>query len=187
MSYLFKFAWVARAMIYGIFMRTLRFPGYMGPPMFMMGLRRMSMGRRVRVFPGLRAECHGSGELVIEDNVALGQCVHITCGARLIIGQGTVIAGFVSITDIDHEYQEVGVPVMSQGHTTRETSIGKNCFIGMGARIQPGTRLGDGCVVGANSVVRGEYPANSVLVGAPAKVVRTYDSSQQAWVRAVKH
>ncbi|PTS72527.1 acyltransferase [Stenotrophomonas sp. HMWF023] len=187
MSYLFKFFWVARSLLYRCFMGAFGFPGYMGPPTFMLGLRRMTMGRRVRIFPGLRAECHGQGELVIEDDVALGQSVHITCGERLVIGQGTVIAGFVSITDIDHDYQEVGVPVMSQGHTTKETRIGRNCFIGMGVRIQPGTRLGDGCVVGANSVVRGEYPANSVIVGSPARVVRSYDPGQQAWVRTVNH
>ena len=128
MSCLLKLGWVIRALVYGLLMRSFRFPGYIGRPFFLLGLRRMSMGRRVRIFPGLRAECHGQGELVIEDDVALGQCVHITCGERLVIGQGTVIAGFVSITDIDHDYQEVGVPVMSQGHTTRETRIGKNCF-----------------------------------------------------------
>ena len=46
-----------------------------------------------------------------------------------------------------------------QGHTTRETSIGKNCFIGMGARIQPGTRLGDGCVPIADGIHGGRLAA----------------------------
>lgn len=183
MSYIFKLSWIVRALGLGLFMKSFRLPGYIGPPMFLLGLSKMSLGRRVRIFPGLRAECHGEGELIIEDNVALGQCVHITCARRLVIGQGSVIAGFVSITDIDHGYQDVGVPVLSQGHTTHETRIGKNCFVGMGARIQPGTILGDGCVVGANSVVRGVFPDNSVLVGAPAKVIRLYESGHMAWVR----
>jgi len=187
MSRLLKVSWVIRAVLYSILMNSFRFPGYIGRPIFLLGMRRMALGRRVRVFPGLRAECHGEGELIVEDDVAIGQCVHITCGARLVIGQGTVIAGFVSITDIDHEYQQVGVPVMSQGHTTRVTRIGRNCFIGMGARIQPGTVLGDGCVVGANSVVRGEYPENSVLVGAPARIVRSYDPERMIWARTINN
>lgn len=186
MSYIFKLTWMLRALSYAVMMKSFRFPGYMGPPVFLLGLRKMVIGRRVRIFPGLRAECHGGGELVIEDNVAVGQCVHITCGQRLVVGQGTVIAGFVSITDIDHDYEDVGVPVLSQGHVMRTTRIGRNCFIGMGARIQAGTTLGDGCVVGANSVVRGEFSANSVIVGAPAKVVRSYDVDQKSWSRTAK-
>ena len=50
--------------------------------------------------------------------------------------------------------------------------IGKNCFIGCNALILKGTRLGDGCVVGAGAVVSGEFPAGCVIAGNPAHVIR---------------
>ncbi|MDR3465405.1 MAG: acyltransferase [Xanthobacteraceae bacterium] len=50
-------------------------------------------------------------------------------------------------------------------------AVGDDCFIGENAILLPGTRLGDGCIVGAGAVVRGEIPANSVVAGNPGRVV----------------
>ncbi|MHC2115763.1 DapH/DapD/GlmU-related protein [Stenotrophomonas geniculata] len=75
------------------------------------------------------------------------------------------------------------MPVSHQPVTVKPTRIGDNCFIGVGARIQAGTVLGKGCVVGANAVVRGAFPAYSVLVGAPARAVRRYDPKDGSWNR----
>ena len=55
---------------------------------------------------------------------------------------------------------------------TRPIEIGKNCFIGCNALILKGTRLGDNCVVGAGAVVCGEFEADSVIAGNPARVIR---------------
>ncbi|HQK69406.1 MAG TPA: acyltransferase [Bacteroidales bacterium] len=49
--------------------------------------------------------------------------------------------------------------------------IGNNVFIGNNCTILPGTTVGDNCIIGAGSVVRGNFPENSVIVGNPAKVV----------------
>jgi acetyltransferase-like isoleucine patch superfamily enzyme len=49
--------------------------------------------------------------------------------------------------------------------------IGNNVFVGTNCIILYGTTIGDNCIVGAGSVVRGHYPDNSVIVGNPAKVV----------------
>lgn len=50
-------------------------------------------------------------------------------------------------------------------------AVGDDCFIGENAILLPGTRLGEGCIVGAGAVVRGEIPANSVVAGNPGRVV----------------
>jgi acetyltransferase-like isoleucine patch superfamily enzyme len=49
--------------------------------------------------------------------------------------------------------------------------VGNDCFIGENAVLLPGTRLGDGCIVGAGAVVRGDVPVNSLVAGNPARVV----------------
>ena len=183
MSYLFKMCWLIRGGLYKIFFGRFSMPSYIGPPCFIYGARRIFVGRRVRIFPGLRAECHGIGRLYIHDNVAIGQGLHITCMGDLHIGRGTLITGYVSITDIEHEYEDVAHPVLEQPTVWRKTHIGQNCFFGMGARIQAGTILGNGCVVGANAVVRGEFPDHCVIVGAPARIVRRYDPVSGQWER----
>lgn len=61
---------------------------------------------------------------------------------------------------------------MSRALTT-DTYIGKNCFIGAHSIIMPGVRIGDHCIVGSGSVVTQDVPANSIVGGNPAKVLRT--------------
>lgn len=148
-----------------------------------MGQRKIFLMRRVRIFPGMRAEVHGSGKLTINNNVTVGQDFFVTCMSNLDIGSGTIISASVMITDIDHQYTEVTMSVIDQPYVCSRTTIGKNCFIGMGARIQAGTILGDGCVVGANSVVRGVFEDHSVIVGAPGRVVKRYNKATGVWER----
>jgi acetyltransferase-like isoleucine patch superfamily enzyme len=164
------------------FFGSFGFPSYIGKPAFLMGIRKAFLGKKIRIFPGLRLEVHGGGHLVIGDNISLGQNFHVTCKSKVVIGQGTVISGNVMMTDIDHQYDNVGVPILEQGHIVKPTHIGKNCFIGFGACIQAGTTLGDHCIVGANSVVRGNFESGSVIAGAPARILKTYDYSSQEWV-----
>jgi acetyltransferase-like isoleucine patch superfamily enzyme len=69
----------------------------------------------------------------------------------------------------------------------RKNMTGKNCFIGYGSVIQAGTILGKQCIVGANSVVRGIFPDYSVIVGAPARIVKRYDTKSKEWKKTYKN
>lgn len=183
MSYISKFTWAIRALVYKLFFGRFTMPGYIGPPSFLFGTRRMFIGRRVRIFPGMRGECHGEGRLFLHDNVSIGQNFHVICSGDLHIGEGSLLSGDVFVTDTDHTYSDISRPVFDQPNVFSRTAIGQNCFIGIGARIQAGTTLGNGCVVGANSVVRGHFPDHSVIVGAPARVVKCYDPTTASWKR----
>ncbi|RYU90221.1 acyltransferase [Mucilaginibacter terrigena] len=57
--------------------------------------------------------------------------------------------------------------------------VGNNVYIGYGALILPGVTIGDNVVIGANAVVSRDIPANSVAVGAPAKVIKTLAEYQE--------
>lgn len=183
MHHFFKLAWVARGFFYKIFFNQFSMPSYIGPPAFLFGTRRMFVGRRVRIFPGLRAECHGNGQLFFHDNISIGQGFHIIASGELHIGSGCLISGNVFVTDTDHTFEDIDVPVFEQTDRICQTRIGENCFLGIGVRIQAGTNLGKGCVVGANSVVRGNFPDHCVIVGAPARVVKRYDPASGQWTR----
>lgn len=144
----------------------------------------VKIGNKFRIQPGLRMELLDSNSnIIIGENVSIGQNFHITSGGNLNIGNNVTISGNVFITNIDHEYKNIGVHILQQDHIIKETIVGENCFIGYGAAIQAGTKLGKHCVVGTNAVVRGEFPDYSVIVGVPAKIVKKYDLEKEMWIK----
>ena len=183
MHYIYRLFWSVRALLYKPFFASFGFPGYMGSPLFLMNTRRISIGRRVRIFPNMRAECHGSGRLFIHNNISIGQGFHVIAGGDLHIRNGCLISADVFITDTEHTYDDIDKPIFSQRNKISATDIGENCFLGIGVRIQAGTLLGKGCIVGANSVVRGKFPDYCVIVGSPARVVKRYDFASESWQR----
>jgi acetyltransferase-like isoleucine patch superfamily enzyme len=183
MHRLYKIMWVLRALSLKPFFAQFGLPSYIGKPLFLMNTRRMHIGKHVRIFPGMRAECHGAGQLFVSDNVSIGQGFHVIATDDLHIGTGCLISGSVFITDTDHTFDHIDTPVFDQPNKVSPTRIGENCFLGIGVRIQAGTTLGKGCVVGANSVVRGNFPDHCVIVGAPARVIKRYDPVSGQWQR----
>jgi acetyltransferase-like isoleucine patch superfamily enzyme len=89
----------------------------------------------------------------------------------LRIGDRTIVGPYVMIHTANHEIASER-PIVDQGWAERPVEIGADCWIGMGVCILPGARLGDGCVVGAGSVVTGELGPDSVAVGNPARALR---------------
>lgn len=69
-----------RCMVNKVFFKHIGNLTYMGRPCFIEGRKNISIGNRTRIFPGIRMEAIGTGEIVIGDNVAIGQNVHITSG-----------------------------------------------------------------------------------------------------------
>jgi acetyltransferase-like isoleucine patch superfamily enzyme len=148
----------------------------------------ISIGDDVLIWRGCRIEAVNKyGNQVFEPNIVIGDRVsfqqncHITAALSLEIGSDSTILFDVLITDIDHRYDLINQNVAKQPIETKVTRIGKNCFIGSGAKIFPGTQLGDQCIVGANSVVRGIFPNYCVIAGAPARLIKRYDFKSETW------
>lgn len=156
---------------------------YMGKPNSLYGTKNVFLGNKVRIQPGCRLEAHNGGSITIGDDVSIGQNFHCTAAGKLVIGAHTTISGNTFITDIDHEYREIGKHILEQPMKVTETEIGENCFIGYGVAIQAGTKLGKQCIVGANAVVRGSFPDYCVIVGVPGRVVKKYDPETGEWKR----
>lgn len=177
-----KLFWTLRAILCKPFFGRFGMPSYIGKPTLLFGVKKIFIGKRVRIFPNVRLEVHGSNSsLTINDNVAIGQNVHITSGENLIIGASSTILANVFITNIDHDYTEIDRHILDQKMIIKKTVIGENCFIGIGSAIQAGTILGKQCIVGANSVVRGSFPDYCVIVGSPAKIVKKFNFETQEW------
>lgn len=179
-----KLFWALRLFLLSLIHKGIKFPGYLGKPIILVGFSKVKFGKKVRIFPNSRFEVHSEdGYIHLHDDVSIGQGFHVTSKGELDIRSGTVISGNVIVTNIDHEYTDVTKPVLEQPYLVSKTDIGENCFIGYGAVIQAGTILGKHCVVGANSVVRGHFPDYCVLVGSPAKVVKKYNLETKSWER----
>ena len=86
------------------------------------------------------------------------------------------------ITDCDHEYRSVDIPVIDQGIVQRgqKVSIGKGSYIGINAVIVGNVKIGKHCVIGANSVVTKDVPDYCVAVGSPARVIKNIKSKKVA-------
>ena len=185
---IFKIFWILRGLLYKPFFGSYGLPSYIGKPIYINNFKKIFIGKKVRIFPNSRIEVvNKESSITFENNVSIGQNFHITSGADLVIGKNTTITENVMITNIDHEYQEIDKHILQQPYIIKDTKIGKNCFLGYGVVIQAGTILGKQCIVGANAVVRGTFPAYSVIVGAPAKVVKRYDEVSKIWKKTDKN
>lgn len=178
----FKLIWIIRAIFYKLFFGYFALPSYIGKPIFLHGVNKIFIHKNVRIFPGIRMEVHGeNASITIKEDVGIAQNVHITSASNLVIEKSCTILANVFITNIDHDYTAIDVNILRQKIIVRSTQLGEGCFIGIGAAIQAGTILGKHCIVGTNSVVRGNFPDYSVIVGVPGKVVKRYNLRSDSW------
>jgi acetyltransferase-like isoleucine patch superfamily enzyme len=112
--------------------------------------------------------------LRIGDRCVIGRGTHIVAHQRIDIGDDVFTGPYVYITDQNHGYADPETPVGRQWPTNSPVSIGAGSWLGAGAIVLPGTRIGRNVVVGAGSVVRGVFPDRCVVAGVPARVVRAY-------------
>jgi len=111
----------------------------------------------------------------------------VRIGDRCLIGRGSGIVGHFSIdigddvwtghhvyiTDQNHGYDNVDIPISQQSMPEKPVRIGSGSWLGHGTVVLPGADIGEHVVIGANSVVTGIIPSFSVAVGAPARVVKS--------------
>jgi acetyltransferase-like isoleucine patch superfamily enzyme len=134
-------------------------------------------GRFVWIGDGTKIRCH-EGVVEIGDKTVLGQECTISAYQRVRIGRQCVIADRAMFIDFDHGMVEVERPIRVQGIYKRETIVGSNVWIGYGACILRGVRVGDNAVIGTSAVVTKDVPANAVVAGVPAKVIRMREAPQ---------
>lgn len=109
----------------------------------------------------------------IEREVQIGRFAFMTCTRSIKIERNVVLSERVFIGDHNHSFTHPEVPIMQQPNKHgNPVVIGQGSWLGVGAAILSGARLGRNCVVGANSVCReGDYPSHSVIASPPATIV----------------
>ena len=118
--------------------------------------------------------------LRIGDRCVIGRGSHIVAHQRIEIGDDVWTGPYVYITDQNHGYADPNTPIGRQVPVNRTVTIGSGSWLGAGAIVLPGARIGRNVVIAAGSVVRGEVPDHCVAAGVPAKIVREH--TQAGWV-----
>ena len=134
-------------------------------------------GRFVWIGDGTKIRCH-EGVVEIGAKTVMGQECTISAYKRVRIGEQCVIADRAMFIDFDHGAAEVERPIRHQGIYKLETVIGSNVWIGYGACFLRGVRVGDNSIVGTNAVVTKDIPANAVVGGVPAKLIRMREAPE---------
>lgn len=137
---------------------------------------KLLLGPNVSIMPGAYLSVGPQSNLVFEEDVATGIDIYITTRCGLKIGKGSMLGHQVKLMDYD------GHPILRMaegqaledepyGGTKSPITIGRNVWIGFSSTILKGVNIGDGAIIGANSVVTKDIPPFTIAAGNPAKIV----------------
>ena len=158
-----------RAKIFGV---TAGQHVYIGKHCSLKGKHHITLEDSVTVRP--YTQIWSGGAVRIGQGSEIGERCRISIANSLEIGEKVLLSPNVYITDCDHEYRNVDVPVMDQGIVQKgqKVFIGEGSYIGINAVIVGNIKIGKHCVIGANSVVTKNVPDYCVAVGSPARVIK---------------
>ena len=151
------------------------------PPTAIMNERYIRIGTETMIGPHVALsagmvpgqECLSNPVVSIGDRCLIGRGSGVVGHFSIWIGDDVWTGHHVYITDQNHGYENLDLPISQQSMPEAPVRIGNGSWIGHGSVILPGADIGEHVVIGANSVVTGVIPSNSVAVGAPARVIKT--------------
>jgi acetyltransferase-like isoleucine patch superfamily enzyme len=126
-------------------------------------------GRGLQLSEGVILSPYG-GRIIFGLNVFLGPYVVVYGHGGVEIGDHSLISMHCRILSSNHAIPPIGIDIRSQPDNVFPTRIGKDVWLGAGVTVLGGVSIGDGCIVGAGSVVSKDLPANAVAFGVPATV-----------------
>jgi acetyltransferase-like isoleucine patch superfamily enzyme len=151
------------------------------PPTVIFGEGRIAIGEGTTIGPlaslsagmPVHAGLRGDPIISIGDRCVLGKGIGIVGHERIEIGNDIWTGHYIYITDQNHGYEDLELPIGVQMWKNDPVSIGDGSWLGHGAIVLPGSRIGKHCVVAAGAVVAGlEVPDYSVVAGVPARIVK---------------
>lgn len=135
----------------------------------------LRIGRWAWIGHGCKIRVH-EGEVSIGAKTVIGQECTISAFQHVHIGRECIIADRVMLIDFDHGVTEVERPIRLQGIYKRDVDVASNVWIGYGACILRGVSVGENSIIGTSAVLTQSFPADAVIAGVPARLVRMRES-----------
>lgn len=138
--------------------------------------RGAKLGRRVIVTTTSQMSKRGVG-LTLGDFSGIGDYAHIGCSGGVTFGNDVITGPYLTCHSQEHITDDLNTLIRHQGTREAEVIVGDDVWIGARVTILSGARVGDGCIIAAGSVVRGDFPPRSVIGGVPARILKTREGA----------
>lgn len=157
---------------------------YIGKNCKIIGGPNLEIGNNVSIRPYSSLACMVSAKISIANGCDIGERFRINAAHSIIIDENVLFGPNVYISDDDHKYSIINVPIMYQGikNENNRIIIDEGSWIGINCVIVGNVHIGKHVVIGANSVVTKDIPNYAVATGAPAKVIKIYDNILKRYV-----
>lgn len=117
-----------------------------------------------------------SADALLRGDIQLGSDCSVNpyacLSGKIVCGDGVRIASGVNIVGFNHGFENSEVPMYQLPSTSKGITIGHDVWLGANAVILDGAEIGDGVVVAAGAVVRGQVPDFAIVGGVPAKIIK---------------
>ncbi len=133
--------------------------------------RGIELGNGVFLGRGSVLSCK-DGDIRLGDHTNLGFHCEVFSGSSVTVGHHGLFAAQAYLVGGGHEFEAEALAVIDQPRTSRGITLGDNVWLGTGAKVLDGVRLGNDVVVGANAVVNGDLPDGAIAAGVPARILR---------------
>lgn len=160
-------------------------------PIYIRGRKSIDGGKGLTTGHFCRFDLEGRKKtLFIGDHCEMGDNVHIVALDNVTVGDNVLMASKVFISDTNHgnyilsierQQDSPDIPPNDRELVTSPTQIGNNVWIGENAVILAGSSIGDGCIIGANAVVKGKIEKNCIAAGIPARVIKKWNPCLKSW------
>ncbi|MGO5416736.1 acyltransferase [Collinsella sp. LCP19S3_B11] len=159
---------------------------YIGTHVHIVNGASLAIGNDVQIRPFCDLFAGGGG-IVLGNRCDIGTRCRLD--GNIVLGQAVLLGPDNYISSEDHRYADVSIPVMDQGtyaprrNGHSDLRIGEGSWVGAHCSIVGDVHIGKHCVIGSNSVVTHDVPDYCVVAGAPARIIKCWDSSTLSWVR----
>lgn len=122
---------------------------------------------------------NGVGNVIIGDRAKIG--LSNTIIGPVTIGNDVRLAQNITLSGLNHNYEDISVPIHVQGVSTSPIIIEENSWLGANVVVVAGVTIGKHTIVAAGSIVTKNVPPYSVVVGNPARVIKQYNHQTKIW------
>jgi len=166
-EYLRYFVWKSR---FGYCGKGVR----LGDQLIITGFPAIRIGEGTSFMSRSYLYAHDSSQLAIGSRCSFNHNVLLgASGGEIVIGNDVLIGPNVVLRASDHVFTSPEAPIRSQGHRPGRIVIGNDVWLGANVVVTSGVTIGNGCIVGAGSIVTHNLPPMSVCVGNPARPIRS--------------